>query len=149
MINPDHIAETEQVLPISCQLEHNIPEVDLASQSTATQALTHAGHPRRNYRVPARFVDTPPEPLAPANADEMPASNVIPRVLLIVHNRLVTAANYFGLYRDYHWRPTYDPSGQLALKDLTNAHTLEWYLPLISYHRAKMVILKSLLPRVE
>ena len=112
---------TLQHLPISeaeCMASEENPLV------TPAQVLTQAGRPRRNYRVPARFVDTPPEPLAPAVPAEPQAPKAIQRVLLIVRNRLVTTANYFGLYRDYPWCPTYDPSGQLALEDLASSHAL-------------------------
>ncbi|KAF8951472.1 hypothetical protein BDZ97DRAFT_953677 [Flammula alnicola] len=53
-------------------------------------ALTASGRPRREYRIPTRFRDILPEPLAPAVLAEEPQLEVGPvrRVLLIVRDRL-------------------------------------------------------------
>ncbi|KAF9474973.1 hypothetical protein BDN70DRAFT_814828 [Pholiota conissans] len=97
-----------------------LPEVvRQPSPAIAAPALTTAGRPRRNYRLPARFVDVPPEPLAPAPI-QPPAP--LRRVLLIVRDRLVTAANSFGIWRDYPRRPTVDPSSTLTLEELSNSY---------------------------
>ncbi|KAF8958642.1 hypothetical protein BDZ97DRAFT_1668171, partial [Flammula alnicola] len=48
----------------------------------------------------------------------------IRRVLLIVRDHLVTAANSFGIWRDYPRRPTVDPDAFLSLEDLSNSHNI-------------------------
>ena len=60
-------------------------------------ALTHAGQPKGNYRLPACYEDINREPLPPLKEDKQPAA-VLPRVRLIVRNRLRTATNCFGLF---------------------------------------------------
>jgi hypothetical protein len=54
--------------------------------------------------------------------DAQPGEAPVRRVLLIVRDRLVTAANSFGIWRDYPRRPTADPDTFLSLEDLSNAH---------------------------
>lgn len=88
---------------------------------------TVSGRPQRNYRVPRRFQDILPEPPVPISSAEdplpdlgSPQSTFIRRVRLIVRDRLQTAANYFGLWRDYPRRPSFDPDGHLTLEDLSN-----------------------------
>lgn len=46
------------------------------------------------------------------------------RVLLVVRDRLVTAANSFGIWRDYPRRPSADPDAFISLEDLSNTHDL-------------------------
>lgn len=88
------------------------------SSSPNQPALTQTGRPRRNYRLPKRFQDILPSPAAPPEIPEPPAP---PKrtVLLIVRDRLITAANIFGIWRDYPRRPSYDPDAALTLEDLT------------------------------
>ena len=58
-----------------------------------------------------------PLPSVPdAQAGKAPAR----RVLLIVHDRLVTAANSLGIWCNYPRRPMADPDAFLSLKDLSN-----------------------------
>ena len=84
-------------------------------------ALTHTGWPKRNYRLPARYEDINPEPLPPLEKeDEQPAA-VLPRLRLIVRNRLRTATNCFGLFREYLYRPSFDPDSFIPEKDLYQA----------------------------
>ena len=63
--------------------------------------FTQAGRPKRNYRLPARYEDVNPEPLRPLEAEDEQPTAVLPRLHLIVRNRLQTAANSFGLLREY------------------------------------------------
>ena len=89
--------------------------------------LTQSGRPRREYRRPRRFIDNLPETPSVAVVDDAiirppEVSAPIRRVLLIVRDRLVTAANSFGLWRDYPRRPTVDPDAFLSLEDLSNSH---------------------------
>jgi hypothetical protein len=87
-------------------------------------SLTHAGRPKRNYRLPARYEDINPEPLEPLGEDEQPTkqpTTVLPRLRLIVRNRLRTATNSFGLLREYLYRPSFDPDSFVPEKDLYQA----------------------------
>jgi len=88
----------------------------------APPPLTATGRPRRDYRLPRRFQDILPGPPVPAPLPEDPAPQTgsVRRVLLIVRDQLVTAANSFGIWRDYPRRPTIDPEGSLSLEELSN-----------------------------
>jgi len=110
--------------------DFGVPEPSLPSFSQPTvptstssppsppPALTHTGRPKRNYRLPARYEDINPEPLPPLEKeDEQPAA-VLPRLRLIVRNRLRTATNCFGLFREYLYRPSFDPDSFVPEKDL-------------------------------
>lgn len=90
---------------------------------------TQSGRPRREHRLPQRFRDNLPEPPTPAPILEMQESNPRQRVLLIVRDRLITASNSFGIWRDYPDRPTADPDASLTLKDLSNRqhHTVSTF----------------------
>jgi Plavaka transposase len=85
-------------------------------------ALTVSGRPHRQRKLPQKLRDLLPEPPAPASPPSVPDAKPVRRVLLIVRDRLVTAANSFGIWRDYPRRPTADPDAFLSLKDLSNAH---------------------------
>lgn len=85
-------------------------------------ALTVSGRPRRQRKLPQKLRDLLPEPLVPAPPPSVPDAQPVRRILLIVRDRLVTAANSFGIWRDYPRRPTADPDAFLLLKDLSNAH---------------------------
>ena len=110
--------------------DFGVPEPSLPSFSQPTvptstssppsppPALTHTGRPKRNYRLPARYEDINPEPLLPLEKeDEQPAA-VLPRLRLIVRNRLRTATNCFGLFREYLYWPSFDPDSFVPEKDL-------------------------------
>ena len=90
-------------------------------------SLTHAGRPKHNYRLPARYEDINPEPLEPLgedSEDEQPTkqpTTVLPRLCLIVRNRLRTATNSFGLLREYLYRLSFDPDSFVPEKDLYQA----------------------------
>jgi Plavaka transposase len=87
-------------------------------------SLTHAGRPKRNYRLPARYEDINPEPLEPLGEEDEPTEQpmtVLPRLRLIVRNRLRTATNSFGLLREYLYRPSFDPDSFVPEKDLYQA----------------------------
>jgi hypothetical protein len=86
--------------------------------------LTRSGRPRRDYRLPKRFRDNLPEPpaplLIPSNPSPELPSSTVRRVILIVRDRLVTAMNSFGIWRNYPERPSVDPDAFLTLEDLSN-----------------------------
>ncbi len=90
------------------------------------QNLTRTGRPRRNYRLPRRFQDFLPEPASPAERDA--EIGFIRRVVLIVRDNFITAANSFGVWRDYPRRPTRDPDESLSLSDLAE-HPKQSNLP--------------------
>ena len=88
---------------------------DVKSQPAA---FTQTGRPCRNYWLPKQFQDILPSPVALPEIPDPPAP---PKrtVLLVVRDRLITAANIFGIWRDYLRRPFYDPDVALTLEDLT------------------------------
>jgi hypothetical protein len=51
-----------------------------------------------------------------------PETIVIPRVSLIVRNRFQTAVNSFGLWKEYLYRPSYDPDAFISVADLYRPH---------------------------
>lgn len=91
-------------------------------------ALTTAGRPKRNYRLPARYDDVPPvgpTPLAPPTIlpHMAPGSLALPRVILHVRDTIRTGSNIFGILREYPHRPSYDPDASVASSDLSNYPT--------------------------
>jgi len=84
--------------------------------------LTQAGRPMRNYKQPARYIDINPEPLRPLDKEPPPPTSILPRVVLIVRNRLRTAANSFNLLREYLYRPSFDPDSFVPPEDLLASH---------------------------
>jgi len=88
-----------------------------SSFSQPPPQFTQAGRPKRNYRLPARYEDINPEPLRPLE-EENPPTAVLPRLRLIVRNRLRTVANSFGLLREYLYRPSFDPDSFVPEEDL-------------------------------
>lgn len=91
--------------------------------------LTASGRPRRQYRMPNRFRDQMPDVSDPL-AVPQPEPSRLPRVLLVVRDRVVTAANAFGLWRDYPRRPTVEPDSFLTLEDLANPEPPSLPIPL-------------------
>jgi hypothetical protein len=85
--------------------------------------LTQSGRPQRNYQVPRRYVDLLPEALAVPIQHEEEHLNVLPRVRLYMRDRLRTAANVFGVWREYFYRPSYDPEFALCAEDLRLANS--------------------------
>lgn len=84
--------------------------------------LTPAGRPMRNYKQPARYIDINPEPLRPLDEEPPPPTSILPRVVLIVRNRLRTATNSFNLLREYLYRPSFDPDLFVPPEDLLASH---------------------------
>jgi hypothetical protein len=87
--------------------------------------LTRAGRPMRNYKQPARYIDINPEPLRPLDEEPPPPTSILPRVVLIVRNRLRTATNSFNLLREYLYRPSFDPDSFVPPEDLLASHDHE------------------------
>ncbi|KAF8156767.1 hypothetical protein B0H34DRAFT_789464 [Crassisporium funariophilum] len=84
--------------------------------------LTQAGRPMRNYKQPARYLDLNPEPLRSLDKELLTPITILPRVTLIVRNRLRTAVNSFNLLRQYLYRPSFDPDSFVPTKDLLDSH---------------------------
>jgi len=84
------------------------------------------GRPQRPRRPPARFRDklpVPPVPVEISVPEPEPAGpppSRIKRLTLIVRDRFVSAANIFGIWRDYPHRPSYDPDSLINPEDLSN-----------------------------
>ena len=89
-----------------------------SSSSKSPPQFTQAGRPKRNYWLPARYEDVNPEPLRPLEEEDEQPTAVLPRLRLIVRNRLQTAANTFGLLREYLYRPSFDPDSFIPKEDL-------------------------------
>jgi hypothetical protein len=98
---------------------HSIP---LPNPIEEPPPLTQAGRPMRNYKQPARYIDINPEPLRPLDEEPPPPTSLLPRVVLIVRNRLRTAANSFNLIREYLYRPSFDPDSFVPPEDLLASH---------------------------
>ena len=78
---------------------------------------------QRKRRLPARYRDQLPEaPLAvrPDPPDPASTSSILPRVILHVFDSLRTAFNKFGIAREYHHRPSYDPEQSVPIEELAN-----------------------------
>ena len=87
--------------------------------------LTQAGRPVQNYKLPARYIDINPEPLQPLDEEPPPPTSLLPRVVLIVRNRLRTAANSFNLIREYLYRPSFDPDSFVPPEDLASHEQMD------------------------
>jgi hypothetical protein len=97
--------------------------------------LTQSGRPRRNYQLPKRFQDILPALAAPPDhRDPEPAVQPVRSVLLVVRDRLITATDIFGIFRDYPRRPSYDPDAALTLEDLTNRSVIPSSQPSLSHN---------------
>ncbi|KJA12763.1 hypothetical protein HYPSUDRAFT_210146 [Hypholoma sublateritium FD-334 SS-4] len=96
----------------------SITSAPLSPSPPLPPQLTAAGRPKRNYRLPARYEDVNPEPLRPLEEENVQPTAILPRLCLIVRNRLQTAANSFGLLREYLYRPSFDPDSFVLQKDL-------------------------------
>jgi hypothetical protein len=110
----DNGSETSMVID-----SDNLPGTEANEPSLSTGS----GRPKRSRRLPARYRDTlPVPPIAIANPPSEPEStgSWIKRLTLIVRDRLVTAINIFGVWRDYPHRPSYDPDVLVNSEDLSN-----------------------------
>lgn len=118
----DPMAIDSSAVPESC-----ISTALLNPSTEADVSHTGSGRPKRSRRLPARFRDVPPVPPIPVtNTPSEPESSgsQIKRLTLIVRDRLVTAVNIFGVWRNYLYRPSYDPDALVNLEDLSNSGSL-------------------------
>jgi hypothetical protein len=103
--------------PPSFPLPTSTPPPPLSLSQPPLQ-FTQTGRPKRNYRLPARYEDVNPEPLQPLEEEDEQPTAMLPRLRLIVRNRLRTATNSFGLLREYLYRPSFDPDSFVPGEDL-------------------------------
>ena len=120
---PPPLSPIHDIIPLEPELSEPLP------LPLPPPTLTASGWPYHEHRLPKRFTDNPPEALAPAPLvhelqPEAGATGSVRRVLLIVWDRLVTAANSFGVWRDYPHHPTIDPDSSLSLEELSNSYQL-------------------------
>ncbi len=98
---------SESLSAIPSDNDANMPSVSGSQESIEQpvlplpQALTQSGRPCREYRLPRRFRDNLPVPPTPAPLNIILEPQPVRRVLLIVRDRLVTALNSFGIWRNY------------------------------------------------
>ncbi|KAF8835227.1 hypothetical protein BDN67DRAFT_1015721 [Paxillus ammoniavirescens] len=89
-----------------------------------------SGRPAQSRRLPVRFRDVLPEPPVPvpeptSSPTPPPTTTAtlglaLPRVILHVFDSLRTSFNAFGIGREYHHRPSYDPDAFLTVDQLSN-----------------------------
>ena len=117
--NMEYQAMDQDLSPPSFPLPLSTPPPPLSSPQPPPPQFTQAGRPKRNYRLPARYEDVNPEPLRPLDEEEEEQPTAaLPRLCLIVRNRLRTATNTFSLLREYLYRPSFDPDSFVREEDL-------------------------------
>lgn len=84
----------------------------------AHMILTRTG--RVATRIPKRYRDI--QPAGPPLVEHAPRP-IVRRVILHVRDFMRTATNLFGLLREYHHRPSYDPDQHVTPDDLANFNT--------------------------
>jgi hypothetical protein len=108
-------------------LDVNHP-LSASNAPTLPTMLTQSGRPTRgiraqNYRRPRRWEDIPPESPTPIPPPTLPFPEantpIIRRVILHVRDILRTAANRFGVFREYPYRPSHDPDAFVSTTDLS------------------------------
>ncbi len=125
-----------------------IPSPDTSPQTTST------GRPHRKRMAPQRFRDIRPEPatpippIRPRAVPENDPPTIPQRVRLIVRDTVRTAANAFGLWREYPHRPSHEPDAFLQPEDLSNHDDLgpRRYPILIPYFLLELRCLVRALP---
>jgi len=78
-------------------------------------------------------LDVIPEPPHPATSSKILATPetaslstqapILPRVTLLVRNPYNTPPNNFGIWKEYCYRPSYDPDAFISAEDLYRPHT--------------------------
>jgi len=89
----------------------------------AQPSQTSSGRPHRRRRLPARYRDNLPE-AAPTEIVNPAPLPVLQQVTLLVRNRFSTLSNVFGMWRQYLYRPSYDPDHLISPEDLYNTHAM-------------------------
>ena len=141
----------DQDLPMD--LPPPMPPAPLSPPPPPPPQLTSAGRPKRNYRLPARYLDVNPEPLPqlgdpepspPLEEENEPSTTILPLLHCIVRRPLRTLANTFGLLREYLHRPSFDPDSFVPKKDLcqnegTSSAPVQPPPPFTSVHRNESI----------
>ncbi|KAF8830203.1 hypothetical protein HHX47_DHR2000548 [Lentinula edodes] len=128
---PGHITPRVLLTPEPNMLNAGIDGHPNGPEPVPTE-MTAAGRPIRSSRghLPARYLDVLPQS-APAvgslqvenevqPTEQRTSTRTLPRIILIVRDKLKTQLNIFGLWREYPDRPSHDPDGEVGLEDLSN-----------------------------
>jgi hypothetical protein len=94
--------------------------------SVSQAIVSETGRPVRRHQLPVRYRDILPQSASPVDAiinNTEPHTGCITRVRLIVRDTIRTAANTFGLWREYQHRPSYDPDSTVDANKLANLNT--------------------------
>jgi Plavaka transposase len=118
VLNTEYQAMDQDLSPPSFPLPLSTPPPPSSFLQPPLPQFTQTGRPKRNYRLPARYEDVNPEPLRPLEEEEEHPTAALPRLRLIVRNRLRTATNSFGLLREYLYRPSFEPDSFVREEDL-------------------------------
>ncbi len=117
---PEHIDIDSHIEPMFIETNDRPPS-PIPSPPTP---VTFTGRPQRSRLAPLRFRDVCPEPVAPVPPaipnPEPPVNPQVRSVRLIVRDTVRTAANIFGLWREYLHRPSYEPDAFMRPEDLMN-----------------------------
>jgi len=113
----DQDSSAIELSPLSFPLSLSTPPRPSSFSLPPPLQFTQAGRTIRNRRLPAQYEDVNPEPLRSLEEEEQ-ANVALPRLHLIVHNRLRTATNSFGLLREYLYWPSFDPDSFVPEEDL-------------------------------
>ncbi|KAG5640337.1 hypothetical protein DXG03_009178 [Asterophora parasitica] len=108
----------------------HVPDVDMNSPPSP-DPVVHEGRGARKKRLTWKCLEqlpavpTPlPEPVVPTTDDSGRDDTPPPPSALIWEAAVHTARNSFGLFREYAWRPTYNPDDTISLDDLSNTGTM-------------------------
>jgi hypothetical protein len=102
---------------------HPEPELNI---SVSQAIVSETGRPVRRRQLPVRYRDILPQSTLPVDAtvnNSEPQTGYITKVRLIVRDTIQTAANTFGLWRQYQHRPSYDPDSIVDVNTLANLNT--------------------------
>jgi hypothetical protein len=102
---------------------HPEPELNI---SVSQAIVSETGRPVRRRQLPVRYRDILPQSTLPVDAtvnNSEPQTGYITKVRLIVRDTIQTAANTFGLWREYQHRPSYDPDSIVDADTLANLNT--------------------------
>lgn len=127
-LQPSSSHESEPA-PVAMDIDPVEPSVHASSSPPPPPplpppTLSKSGRPVRDHRLPQRFRDILPERIPAITesyepSEDVPPEPVLPRVVLIVRDRLATAINSFNLWRWYPRRPSSDPDDVVAHDDLS------------------------------
>ena len=101
------------------------PESEL-NFSVSHAIVSETSRPVRRRQLPARYRDILPHSAPPVDSvinNTEPQTGNITRIRLIVRNTIRTAANTFGLWREYQHHPSYDPDSIVDANKLANLNT--------------------------